>query len=444
MLDILKKAVNLALKQGASQAEAIGTTTITRSVDIEKWEVKQATTKRSGGIGVRVVVDGRIGFASAENTSRESLEDVVKRALDVAKARGPLPGFKSLPEPSQIPKVEGIYCDWTASLSLDMLIKEAQETINLVTDLDSRVKTISGGLGLSIWETGIVNSLGVEGLQKGTAAALSIFAVAEEAGVQTSGFEFQRERSFKKIDLDHVAKGAVKSAIAQLKPSKINAGDYEVLLDPIAVSMLLSTTFARAICADNVQDKRSFLTGKLGQEIATPSLTIVDDALIPGGLSSRRFDGEGVPSQRLTVVDKGILASYLYNTYTAQREGRDSTGHAARNYSSEPSVAPTNLVLKTREVKRKERLLDEVEKGLLIRWVIGAHTANPITGEFSVALGEAYYVEKGEIKFPVKQAMAGGNVQQLLKDIDCAGDDVRNMPPFITGTLRIHKLKISA
>ncbi|RLE58089.1 MAG: TldD/PmbA family protein, partial [Thermoprotei archaeon] len=133
-----------------------------------------------------------------------------------------------------------------------------------------------------------------------------------------------------------------------------------------------------------------------------------------------------------------------YDTYRAQREGIESTGHASRGYSSEPGISPSNLVISSTYEKGYEDLISEVDRGLIIRWIIGAHTANIITGEFSVAVGEGYYVENGEIKYSVKQAMLGGNILDLLAKIVALGRDREKIGNLVTGSMLIRDQAISA
>ena len=444
MMDVLNKAIKLGLKYGASQVEAYGSSSLNRIVEIEGNDIKTVRERMSRGIGIRLIYSGGIGFAYTENLSEESIDYTVKKAISVAKIRGPDPYFKSFPEPKPIPRVEGIYFNSTAEFELDEAIKVARNMVEKALEEDPRVKSVAGNISLSAGEVYIANSLGMEFNYRSTSASASVFIVSKDKGLSASGFELKHERDIRKIDFDSLCRKAVKRSIDQLNSKRITGGRMWVVLNPIAVMLLFSNTFNGAVTADNVQEKRSFLVNKLEKEIAFRGLNIIDDPLMPEGINSRPFDAEGVASRRLAVVENGILKSYLYDTYRAQREGIESTGHASRGYSSEPGISPSNLVISSTYEKSYEDLISEVDRGLIIRWIIGAHTANIITGEFSVAVGEGYYVENGEIKYSVKQAMLGGNILDLLAKIVALGRDREKIGNLVTGSMLIRDQAISA
>jgi len=443
MFDKIEYAIKVGLKEGAQQVEAYLNRSQSKSVSAEKGELKMAVSKRIQGLGIRVLYEGGIGFAYTIDLSEKAIEETVKKAIKVAKARGKDPYYKTFPGKTTFPKVSGVYFKETVETSLDTLVETVSHMVEVARDYDRRITSVSASFGVRYGEKFIGNSLGIESSEKYSSASLSVFAVIEEASEMTSGYEVQAERNIKKLNSEEVAQKAAKMAVDLLHPKKIETAKVDVLLKPIALMSLLGPTLVNAVRADNVQEKRSFLVGKLGKQIAVEELTIVDDPLKEEGLGSRSFDDEGVASKKITIVENGILKSYLHNSYTAQREGVENTGHAARGYSSEPSISPSNFIILVKEEKDYEKMIEEVKKGVVANSVIGAHTANPITGEFSVALGECFYIENGVIKYPVKQAMIGGNILDLLTKITAIGRDRRQLGSIETGTLYFKEVTVS-
>jgi PmbA protein len=227
----------------------------------------------------------------------------------------------------------------------------------------------------------------------------------------------------------------------------------------VALALLLSTTLASAVKADNIQKSQSPFVGKLGQSVASSNISIVDDGHLPQAFGSRPFDDEGFPTQTTKIIDKGRLRSFLYNTYASNKDRVKSTGNSLRSmggfgtrqrYCVEPLIGSTNFRLFA-GVKGAEDSYDsvvsEVKNGIIAKGVIGAHTANPQSGEFSVALDLAYKVEKGETSFPVKQAMVGGNIQDLLKNVSLLANDVTHVgwehSSIITPTVLVKNVRVS-
>ncbi|HDJ89537.1 MAG TPA: TldD/PmbA family protein, partial [Thermoprotei archaeon] len=417
MFNVLDKVLKIGLKMGVDQIEVYGSLSRRKYVELEKSEVKIASISSRSGIGVRIFKNKSIGFSFTEDFSEKSLENVVKKAVAIASIRKKEEFLNGFMKPAKPPSVKDTYFKDTEEFSLEEITDNTLYMRDIALNRDKRVKAISGGISVVFAEKFLKNSLGVELYSKGTWASASLFVVAEDSGITASGFDFQSERNHKLLRYDEIALSAVDHAVKQLKPRKIEGGDMDVVIDPIALSSILGATFNRAICADNVQEKRSFLVGFKDKKIASDILTVIDDPLMPGGIATRSFDDEGVPSKTLRVVENGVLKSYLYDIYRAQREGVESTGHAVRGYSSEPYISPSNIVFKVKDLDSLDNIISDISNGVYVRWVIGAHTANMITGEFSVALGEAYHIRNGEISYSLKEAMLGGNIREMLNKV---------------------------
>jgi PmbA protein len=171
-------------------------------------------------------------------------------------------------------------------------------------------------------------------------------------------------------------------AVRSVNGQKVETGTYDVLLRPIAFTELLEYAFLPSISADNVQKGRSLMSEKIGQQVASSHLSFTDDGLLPGGLGTTGFDGEGVPSMRNSILERGVLKGFLYDSYTAGKSGVKSTGNAVRGgYSDLPRIGIRNLLVQSSE---PFDVVKETGRGIVVNSFIGAHTANPISGDFSV------------------------------------------------------------
>jgi PmbA protein len=459
MQDLLQYAIKNAEKQGASQSEAYFISSDTLRVGIEKKQVKMSERKRDAGMGIRVATKSKngfsIGFAYLTDLTKKAAVAAVKQALKVASCKKPDPGFKSFPERKPAKSVQRIHDKRIVTIDPDRIVELAADLIKSI-DIDKRIATIGGGLGVGSAKVVITNSLGVRGEYEKTSYGAYGYVVAQEkdsVGVGGDGYSscfFNEEKAYSSF------KNAQETALKQLNPRTVKTQKMDVLLQPEALSFLLASTLIPAVRADNIQKKQSPFVGKLNQMIASENLTILDDGLIPQAMGSRPFDDEGSPTQTTTVIDKGQLKNFLYDSYTASKDKVKSTGNAARalggftdkpKYTLEPTVGPNNFKLQPARKSVEEEFDDvikEVKNGIIAKEVIGAHTANAASGEFSVVLDSAFKIEKGEIVYPVKQAMLGSNIIETLKSIALFADDVKQVgESMIAPTILIKDVRIS-
>jgi PmbA protein len=199
---------------------------------------------------------------------------------------------------------------------------------------------------------------------------------------------------------------------------------------------------APSLTAEAVQKGKSLFANKMGQDIAASELNIIDDGHKKGAIISSPFDGEGVSTQKTILVENGILKSYLHNTYTAKKDGVSSTGNAKRgSYKSTPEVGTTNFYIDKGNIT-KDELIKNVEKGFYITEVMGMHTANPISGDFSVG-ASGIWIENGEFTKPVRGVAIAGNIKELLKSVEAVADDLTFFIGIGSPTLRIAKMTVS-
>jgi PmbA protein len=281
------------------------------------------------------------------------------------------------------------------------------------------------------------------------------------------GWDYSGSRRRSNVDIKAVGKEASRRAIELLGSRKISAVRVPVVLSTsVAVDFL--EILSASLSSEAVQKQRSFLTGKIGQNIISGLIDIIDDGTMAWGTGTRPVDDEGVPALNKTLVSEGILRGYLYNTYTAKKDGVSSTGNAVRGFKNLPGVGVTNLYIKPaqsqesvgatlsrdpyREVRSQKSekknvenntLIKSLSRGILILGAMGVHTANPISGDFSVGIS-GLWIENGEAAYPVKEAVMSGNILDMFKKVEAVGSDLRFYGTTGSPSLLIGDMDISA
>lgn len=431
MKNIGYDALNLALKNSDS-AEVYVEREKNIDVDIQNNEIKFAKETFTYGISVRVIIEGKMGFSYTTNTDK--IEETVKNAIFNAKSNVADENF-NFAQKSKYSGVKGIYDKKVESLQIEDFIEFAKTMINTVED--AKCEPTSGGFSAGYGESLILNSNDVECMDKSSMFSGFIAVNAEENGEISTAYEGKSSRNYD-IDPVWIAENASNIAKNSLNGQSVETSDMDVLLDHHAASGLLGT-FVNAVNADNVQRGRSIFANEIGNEVVTPSLSIYDDGTYEGGLSSSISDGEGTASQRTPVIEDGILKNFLYDIYTARKGNAQSTGNGMRaSFADMPAVGLSNFILEFND------LIDtsEIKDGIIVTDVLGAHTANPISGDFSVEANNAFKIENGVITTPVKKAMISGNIFNLMKDASGISGEIRQMGPFVIPRIIARSLRV--
>jgi PmbA protein len=354
------------------------------------------------GYGLRVIDKEREGFAYSNTLSM----DVIEGALKAAKVASPDP-FVGLPGPARFKEVGGCFDERVATLDPEEAAGFARELVEPCREMEASPTT--GGISWSSSHITIASTHGLLAADRETSISAHLAAIARDTETQ-SGFHYDVSRS---LDLDFREVGHVAARLAResLGGKRVGTKTLDVTLKPHATAELLEATLVPSFIADNVQRGRSLLADRTGEEVFSEGLTIHDIGNLDGGIMSAAFDGEGVPTRKTPLVEKGVVKGFLYDSYTAAKEERESTGNADRpTHSVPPRIQATNFVISGKG--------DIEEGGLLVHGLIGAHTCNPVTGDFSVETRNAFLDGK-----PVKRAIITGNVFELLKKIKGFGDD---------------------
>ena len=439
------KAVDVAIKRGASEAEAFLSRISSTSVNIERGQVVSSIKRTDQGLGVRAVYKKAVGFSYTNMLTDKTVEDAAVKAFKSAKASKPDENWIGLPSPKKLRETKNTYDKKLTAISPDEFVEIASVLLDAVEGYDKRVLPIGGGVGTFLASKAIFNSHGVEAYDEGTGIECSIETIAREAGEVTPVcFELNVERVYM-IAPEWVGREAARQAASSLKAKKIESGTFSVIFTQPALDALLYYTLINAVKADYVQRERSALKGKVGEAVTSNLVTIHDDGLLDGGLQTWKFDGEGAPSQKTPVIEKGVLKHFLYDNYTANKVGVESTGNAFRGglapYTFTPVLEATNFTF-TQGNKSPANLINEIDNGLIVYGVQGAHSSNPESGEFSVVATPAWKIEKGSVAYAVKGAMLAGTIFDVLRSVSALGNNTRKIGQLVAPWIRVENVKV--
>jgi PmbA protein len=418
ILDLLQYAVKQAESLGARDAEAYGAINNESEVFIENNDVKQAKSQRTSSIGIRVVLNGSIGFYSTNNLAKSKIREAAAMAIRVAHA-SPKDTHNVLPSKSKSKSksLRGIYDRNADSFQTLDAVRRADEMLKSAKSYDSRVSVDSGNFSAEVTTHALANSNGIELREKASIFSWSIMGMAIE-GSEISSFDYQVGGShyIKDIDVCNTATEFAQTAVNSLGTRKIEESfKGEMLLTPMAANEMIEEVIAHAINSDAVQKKSSHFAGKIGKEVASDLLTVEDDATNVEGLNASSFDREGVFHRRNVVIEKGILKKFLYNTHTASKDGVRSTGNAGGSTSSPPTVSTTNFLVKPMR-SSVDMLISEIDKGIIISRFSG--NVNPVNGDFSGVVKGGRLVMNGTIRHAVREVMVAGNVFEALRRLN--------------------------
>jgi PmbA protein len=414
-----------------------------RNLSIEVKEQKIDTFKCSApvGVSIRVLKSGGMGFAFSTSLSDKDLERMVDNAIVSAENQTADP-WLSLPEPREYPPVSGLLDEGLAAVDEERKIGCAMELERLSLAVDGRIKRVrKASYGESDYSVFIRNSKGIEGSFRGTTVSASVSVVAEEAGDSQMGWDFGFGNFFRDINVEKIASTAVSRATGLLGARKIPTMRCPVILENQVAADILEV-LAPSFLGENVLKGKSMLAGRKGGKVFSEAIRIRDNGILPGGMSTAPFDAEGVPQQNTLLVERGELLSFLYDTYWARRDHAESTGNSTRGgIKSPPHLGISNFYIENGSHTLDE-LIRGIGKGMLITDVMGMHTANPISGDFSVG-ASGFLLENGAIVHGVKEIALSGNILDLFAGVEKVGNDLRFFGSVGSPSLHIAALDVS-
>lgn len=392
-----------------------------------RGEVDSLSRSETRGVGIRVIEDGRLGYAWAADPGEDEVAELVAQARECARHAAPDEG-NVLPEPAEAEPIPGLFREAQADLGPEPKVELALELDRAATSAHPEVQKVEEVIYADVVSrVAIASTTGVEAERTRTDCWCMVSALAERDGETQSGFSFAVARELDELDWRGAAAEAAERGARLLGSRKPSTERVPVVLDPWAASSFLGV-LAGALSAEEVQKGRSLFAEKVGERVGAELLTLVDDGRLPDGPGSAPFDDEGVPTGRTLLVERGVLRGFLHNAQTAARAGGRSTGNAGRaGYRSVPGVSPTNLVVEPGE-EAPEALLARAGRAVYVQSVTGVHSgANPVSGEFSVG-ASGLRVEEGELRDPLREMTIASTLQDVLGAILAIGSDLRFFP----------------
>ena len=432
MIYEIAESVKKAVENNCDAYEIYIDESKTIELDSLKEELNFAKEEIDLGVGIRVLKDKKQGFAFTSNL--DNLTQTAQKAIENTKLTKVDENY-SFAEAEKVSEVKDVYDNKFNDLSLDEAVEFLKTTIE--TASDSGCEVTGSGFSASEGRSLIVNSNGVSIEDNGTGFGLGLSVTIQKDGEIATAYNSQSSRFFD-IDGEKLANEVCDLAKSSLNTKPIETNDYDVVLDYYAAVGLLQT-YISAFNGENVLRGRSILKDKLGSEIANPTLSIIDNPLLEKGMYTSKCDGEGSVSRETSLIKNGTLNSFIYDIYNANKVGEKTTSNGLRgSYFTTPMIAPTNLEFQFREM----RDLSEIKNGVLTTSVLGAHTANPISGDFSVEASNAFKIENGELTDPINKAMISGNIFEIMKNVEGLNSEIKQYGSFIIPKLLVHDLRV--
>ena len=421
--DYIKELLAQAKAAGIEAAEAYLSEKENFSAMRNNGALEDYQSNHTRGLGFRGLVNGRMGYASTEALDEESIGQLIRGVIESAtlcESDDEQPLYQG---GGQVPELE-LYQPELDQVSPEAKLAKIEAMENACKAADSRYLNGYNMVETTKHTVRIANSFGMDQTYTENYCDLYCGANVKEGGnVSTGGF-VQISRDFDALDPDRLARDSVDQAVKGLNAEPVASGKYHVVFWNEALVSLLGV-FSTVFSAETEQMGLSLLSGKLGETIAAPCVTLVDDPLRPDCLGSRPFDDEGVPSHQHMLVENGVFRTFLHNLKTARKAGVESTGNGSKaDYSSPVRVSPSNLYFEPGALSFEE-LLSQVGDGIVITEVSGLHAgANPVSGDFSL-LSKGYTLKDGKRDQPLERITVAGNFYELLKNIRAFASDLR-------------------
>jgi len=436
-------SVKRALDGGATDAECTISEGDEFSAGVRMGQVESLKEAGSRGAGIRVMAGRKTGSSYTSDLSPEGMEQMIRAALELAKITSDDP-HAGLPDTEDLGKIDGdlrLYDDTIARMETEWKIEQARHAEDVALHFDPRIQNSEGGsfdsyLGVRAF----ANSRGFVGSYRSSSCGLSVSPVAKQNGSMERDYWHSASRVAARLEsAEHVGRLAAERALRRLNPRKIATQKTAIIFEPRTSRMLLGDLFD-AVNGSAIYRHASFLVGKLGEKIASENLTLVDDATIPGLFGSSPFDDEGVTARRTVVIERGVLKSYLLNTYAARKLGLKTTGNAARGITGNAGVGPGNFFIEAGS-SAPEQIIAGVRQGLYVTELIGANM-NTVTGDYSSGAA-GLWIENGELAYPVSEITIAGNFKHMLLDAQQIGSDLDFRGSIAAPTILIGEMTIS-
>lgn len=422
--DLLELAESLVARAApGEQVEVILSRSTSTTVRVHRGEVESLTSADASGAGVRVIRDGRLGFAHCGSLDTDVLAATLAEARDNCEFGAP-DEANGLAEPDGVAVVpRDAWSDAVVSLPVDRKVELALELERRVLGLDARVQGArSTAFGDARGESAIVSTAGIRGVDRGASCSVSTQPLANDDQGTQVGFAHDAGRDPVALDLDRVAAEAVERATRLLGATKPPSGRLTIVLEP-RLAMTLLGIVSGMLAGDVVLKGRSPFAERVGEQIAAPVVGLEDDPTRAESLGSEEIDGEGLACRRNELITDGVLHGFLRDSYTGRRTGLGSTASAVRGTRSLPGVGAQLLVMRPGS-RSLEELIGSTGQGLFVNSFTGLHSGvNAVSGDFSVG-ADGLMIRDGSLAEPVRELTIASTIQRLLLDVSEVGGDL--------------------
>jgi PmbA protein len=438
-----------AMKAGASDAEAVAREGDEFSVNVRMGQVETLKESGSRGLGVRVFLGKRSASTSTSDLTAEGIRQLVDGAMALVNVTEE-DAFSGLPETAEFGSLSSdlhLYHEDVYSLPGPERIEWARRAEAAALEADARITNSDGGsFDAATGRKALANSRGFVGGYRSSYAGVSAAPLAQDANgaMQRDGWWSSARRLADLDSPEAIGKEAARRMLRRLGARRVPTQRVPIVFAPEVARSLIGSIF-EAASGDAIWRGASFLAGKLGELIAAPSLTIIDDntMLLPtgmGGFGTSPFDGEGLPSRRTVVVEAGVLRNYLLNTYTARKLGMKSTHNASRGLAGAPGIGCGNLYLEP-GTSTPDQIIGDVQAGLYVTGLIG-FGVNTVTGDYSRG-ATGLWIENGVLTHAVEEVTIAGNLAEMLRNVTAIGNDLEFRGSVASPTLRIDGMTIA-
>ncbi len=442
--EIATDVVRRAMAGGATDAEAVVREGSEFSTVVRLGETETLKESGSRAIGVRVFSGQRAASTYSSDFAPQALEQMVNSALALARVTSEDP-FAGIPEASQLGSIPGdldLYYEDVFSLPTQERIEYARRCEKAALGADPRIRNSEGGsFDAATGHKVLANSRGFVGEYRRSYCSVAAVPIAQsEDGSMQRDYWYSVARSLSRLESpEKVGQIAAERTLRRLGARKVKTARVPVVLDPQVSRSILDHIF-EGVNGDSVYRGASFLAGKLGERVAGENVTVIDDGTMPGGFGTSPFDGEGIPTRRTVVIDRGVLKSYLLNSYTARKLGLVTTGNAARGLAGNPGIGPGNYFLQPGTKSPKE-IIAGIDEGLYITEFLG-FGVNLVTGDYSRG-ASGLWISRGELAYPVEEITVAGNLKDMFCNITEIGNDLEFRGSVAAPTIRLDGLTIA-
>ena len=415
------------------------------NLEIEQNSIKHSEIGTEGGLSIRIYNNkGALGFAFTNVLNLPSIEKIIKTAIKMMHASSEDSSFIDLPSKAvSYPSIKNLYDKNIENLTIEDSIKYANDLI-YVCSKEPLVISQSANFASQNSKIFILNSNGIETYGNDTIFSISseVTLLDDKSGERATGFDYQLKRSINEIDGELIANNALFNAKNNLNRIKIQSKKLPLILSPRASIELILKPIATAINAETYQYKRSFLLDKIGKVIGSDLLNIDDNALIDGGVGSSPYDDEGVACKNKKIFERGkfLESGLLHNSYTAGKDGIESSGNAMRaSYNSLPSIGTTNFIMRPGS-SSKDEIIHDLKEGIYMYHT--ADSPNISTGDFSGLITQGNLIVNGEIGRPLNETMFGINLLGLLPNISAISKEFKIYGSYFAPYVKIDNVNV--